>query len=122
MYHAEEEIHYIHCFGFDSTIQQQTIMAEEEVTALCHILVIGGCGFLGHHIVKAFLDHPSHPTISVISRSPTHNFLEGANYYPCDISDQSALDSIFSTLKPTIVVNTASPLANAGAKVRRLAP
>ena len=95
-------------------------MANEEVTNLSHVLVIGGCGFLGHHIVKAFLNHPSHPTISVISRSPTHGLLEGANYHPCDISDQSALESILSTLKPTIVVNTASPLANAGAKVRTL--
>ena len=93
-------------------------MANEEATPLSHVLVIGGCGFLGYHIVKAFLNHPSHPTISVISRSPTHGLLEGANYHPCDISDQSALESILSTLKPKIVVNTASPLANAGAKVR----
>ena len=93
-------------------------MERKESPALAHVLVIGGCGFLGSHIVRAFLEHSSRPIVSVASRSPTHNLLEGANYYACDISNQPALESLMSTLKPEIVINTASPVANAGAKVR----
>jgi sterol-4alpha-carboxylate 3-dehydrogenase (decarboxylating) len=87
-----------------------------ETPALGHVLVVGGCGFLGHHIVRALLAHPSHPTVSVLSRSPNRNLLDAASYHACDISSQSALQALLSSLRPAIIINTASPLATAGAQ------
>ncbi|RDL40097.1 NAD(P)-binding protein [Venustampulla echinocandica] len=89
-------------------------MAGVASPTLPHVLVIGGCGFLGSHIVHALLEHPSRPTVSVVSRSPTRNLVDGANYHAGDISKQSAFEAILSTLRPTIIINAASPLAKAG--------
>ncbi len=87
-----------------------------KAAALDHVLVIGGCGFLGHHIVRALLAHPSYPKVSVISRSPTRNLVDGAGYYACDISSEAALQTVLSSLRPAIIINAASPLARAGAR------
>lgn len=83
---------------------------------LPHLLVIGGRGLLGSHIVQALLAHRSHPRVSVASRSPTGNLIDGADYYTSDISNQAAFQTLLSTIRPTIVINTASPLAKAGAQ------
>jgi sterol-4alpha-carboxylate 3-dehydrogenase (decarboxylating) len=83
---------------------------------LYHVLVIGGCGFLGSHIVEALLAHPSRPRVLVASRSPTHNFVDGVEYHEVDISEESALKALLSTLRPNVIINTAAPLAKAGAQ------
>lgn len=80
-----------------------------------HVLIVGGCGFLGHHIVQAFLSHPCCPKVSIACRSPTHNLLPGASYHQLDITSKSALETVFNQLRPTIIINTASPVANANA-------
>ncbi|KAH6665547.1 hypothetical protein B0J14DRAFT_606334 [Halenospora varia] len=91
-------------------------MASDAPPTVPHVLVIGGCGFLGSHIVSALLAHSSRPTVSVVSRSPTQNLVDGANYHACDISNEPALNNLLSTLRPVIIINAASPLARAGAE------
>ncbi|EPE24114.1 NAD(P)-binding Rossmann-fold containing protein [Glarea lozoyensis ATCC 20868] len=91
-------------------------MAGEEAPTTPHVLVIGGCGFLGCHIVQAFLAHNPTWKVSVASRSPTHNLRDEADYYAVDISKRMELESLLLKLLPTIIVNSASPLAHAGAQ------
>lgn len=77
------------------------------------VLVVGGCGFLGHHIVRALLDSRACSAVAVISRTPTRNLIPQAAYYACDITSKSALLSILATIQPKIIITTASPLSNA---------
>ena len=86
-----------------------------QTTKLGSVLVVGGCGFLGHHIVQQLLDDPTVTSITVISRNPTQNLLTSTTipltYLPGDITDPSTISRIVSSTKPTVVINTASPVA-----------
>jgi len=77
------------------------------------VLVVGGCGFLGHHIVRALLDSRACSAVAVISRNPSQNLIPQVAYYACDITKHSALLSLLATIQPKIIITTASPLSNA---------
>ncbi|KAH8654968.1 hypothetical protein BGZ60DRAFT_385822 [Tricladium varicosporioides] len=91
-------------------------MASEAPPVLPHVLVIGGCGFLGSHIVSALLAHPSRPKVTVASRTPTRNVIDGATYHAADISSSLAIQNLLSATRPVVIINAASSLAKAGAK------
>lgn len=77
------------------------------------VLVIGGCGFLGHHIVSQLLA-PSTSKVSVLDLRTTNNRLEGAAYYDADITSPTAVQEVLQKVKPQIIIHTASPVANVG--------
>lgn len=79
---------------------------------LGNVLVIGGCGFLGHHIVKE-LSNKYDATVSVLDLRTTRNRREGVAYFDCDITNLDALLDIFGQVKPDVVIHTASPLGDA---------
>ncbi len=74
------------------------------------VLVIGGCGFLGSHIVSQLLE-PSTSKVSVLDLRTTNNRLPGASYYDADITSPEAVRSVFEEVKPQIIIHTASPAA-----------
>lgn len=78
---------------------------------LGNVAVIGGCGFLGHHIVD--LLHSSYTCkISVVDLFTTRNRrpdADGIGYYDGDITSVSSLVTIFEKIKPDVVIHTASP-------------
>jgi len=82
-----------------------------QLRSLGHVLVVGGCGFLGHHIVA--LLHSRHPLtqITVLDISTKHNRIEAStiSYQDADITNIEALKSLFERLKPEVVIHTASP-------------
>lgn len=81
------------------------------------VLVIGGCGFVGFHIVRHLLLEPSCTSISVISRNPQKNRHPNVSYYAGDISDLASVRTRITQIQPTVIIHTASPLAtSAGAK------
>jgi sterol-4alpha-carboxylate 3-dehydrogenase (decarboxylating) len=85
------------------------------------VLVIGGNGFLGHHIVNQLLGETwtaSH--VSSIDLSCDRNRNERAVYRECDITDTEKLQSVLEELKPDVVIHTASPVALDGNKARDL--
>lgn len=105
---------------------------------LGNVLVVGGCGFLGWHIVDHLLNFPSEtdPSVAlpkiegdaqfdvpnlkdrypqciakvhVVDLRTTNNRLPGAQYYDGDITSVESMLSVFRTVKPDVVIHTASP-------------
>lgn len=77
------------------------------------VLVIGGCGFLGHHVVNLLL-RDWKCTVSVVDLKCQRNRRpdsDGVQYVEADITDADGLVKTLGKLKPDIVIHTASPPA-----------
>ncbi|KAI1437533.1 C-3 sterol dehydrogenase/C-4-like protein [Xylaria sp. CBS 124048] len=90
-----------------------------EQPSLGRVLVIGGCGFLGHHVVNLLLrDWKSN--VSVIDLKCQRNRRpdsDGVTYVEADITDNDGLLKAFDRLKPDVVIHTASPPAQGASHV-----
>ncbi len=73
---------------------------------LGNVLVIGGCGFLGHHIVHQLLKYDAH--ISVLDLTTTRNRHEGAHYHRADITSAAAVREVFQLVQPNVIIHTAA--------------
>jgi sterol-4alpha-carboxylate 3-dehydrogenase (decarboxylating) len=93
-------------------------MAESQ-DSLGHVVVIGGCGFLGHHIVKLLLSRHPKTKISILDLRITSNQIPNpqTSYHICDITDVGSLQPLFKKLKPDVVIHTASPTAFLGREI-----
>ncbi|KAL3421064.1 3-beta hydroxysteroid dehydrogenase/isomerase [Phlyctema vagabunda] len=87
--------------------------SNKHTSELGSVLVIGGCGFLGRHIVKALLDDPTSPKVAVMSRNPTSNQFENVSYHTGDVTDYETVSSLLTKVQPRVIINTASPVAYA---------
>lgn len=105
---------------------------------LGRVLVVGGCGFVGWHIVDQLLGFPSetdpsvalpkpqgdarfdYPSlgdrypryiakVSVVDLRTSNNRLPGAEYYDGDITSVESMLSVFRQVKPDVVIHTATP-------------
>ncbi|KAL6869080.1 erg26, C-3 sterol dehydrogenase [Amphichorda felina] len=86
-------------------------MATKNKGDLGRVLVVGGNGFLGHHIVNQLLNDWTTSHVSSIDLRCHNNRNPAATYKECDITDTDALLSAFEDLKPDVVIHTASPQA-----------
>ncbi|MCJ1414947.1 hypothetical protein MMC32_001277 [Xylographa parallela] len=77
------------------------------------ILVIGGCGFLGYHLISALRADTSvtYSSIHVLSRNPQNNRHSNVTYHSGDIEEATCLPPIFSKIAPRIIFHCASPTA-----------
>ena len=75
------------------------------------VLVIGGCGFIGYHVVKALLAEQS-PTFSVhvMSRNINKNQISRATYHTGDFTSQRDVESVLAAVQPVIIFHVASPV------------
>ncbi|MCJ1264612.1 hypothetical protein MMC22_004486 [Lobaria immixta] len=82
-------------------------------TDLGTVLVIGGCGFLGYHIICAIRDNPevTCSSIHVMSRTPHTNRHPNVTYHIGDITDASCLAPLFAKIGPRIIFHCACPAA-----------
>lgn len=106
------------------------------------VLVVGGCGFLGSHVVDQLLNFPSEDKVkshsnlpSLRSRYPSYassetkvhaldlrcerNIYPNCTYHSADITSAEALLEVFKKAKPDVVINTASPSWEAPASILR---
>lgn len=73
------------------------------------VLVIGGCGFLGHHVVSQLLETSAQ--VSVIDLHTTRNRFNSVSYHNADITNKDSVLSILESIKPRAIIHTASPVA-----------
>jgi sterol-4alpha-carboxylate 3-dehydrogenase (decarboxylating) len=83
---------------------------KETVQGLGNVLVIGGCGRLGYHIVK-FLVENGKPAneISAFDISVKHNRFDGVNYIAGDLAQNDVVSAVFKQTNPSVIMNVASP-------------
>ena len=74
------------------------------------VVVIGGCGFLGFLIVKAFVEDPTYTSIHVISRNLFRNRFQGVKYHSGSVTESQEIHSLLEEIQPTLVIHTASPV------------
>lgn len=77
---------------------------------LVSALVVGGCGFLGHHIVSQLREKFPLARISVLDLRTTHNRLPAVSYYDGDITSITAVHHILHQVRPQVIIHTASPV------------
>lgn len=75
------------------------------------ILVTGGAGFIGSHIVDAYIEL-GHTVIIVdnLSTGVRENINPSAIFYPLDIRDYAALEEVFKREKPEIINHHAAQI------------
>ncbi len=82
--------------------------AENCLRPLGSILVVGGCGFLGHHIVSQL--HESYSAqVSVFDLHTDRTRVPSVSYYDGDITSDSDVTKIIAEIRPRIIIHTASP-------------
>ncbi|KAI9836484.1 MAG: erg26, C-3 sterol dehydrogenase [Sclerophora amabilis] len=83
--------------------------SQRSLRPLGHVLVVGGCGFLGHHIVSLLVE--SSTQVSVLDLVTNRNRFPSVSYYDGDITSSESVSAILRQVKPQIVIHTASPIA-----------
>ena len=87
------------------------------------ILIVGGTGFIGRHLVSHFLADPTFSKVYVLSRSAspstkTNNgnksHLPGATYLTGDLTNYASIRTIIRETQPTLIVHAASPSPETG--------
>ncbi|KID64162.1 Sterol-4-alpha-carboxylate 3-dehydrogenase, decarboxylating [Metarhizium brunneum] len=75
-------------------------------------LVLGGCGFLGWHLVARLLSCRDYDHVYVLDRHVQANLNRGATYVQGDITDVSALRALLDEIQPSVIFHAASPIAS----------
>lgn len=95
-------------------------MAPSDKLDLGRVLVIGGCGFLGHHVVNLVLRDWNSSSLAVVDLKCQRNRRpesDGVEYVEADITDTDNLTKVIGRLRPNVVIHTASPPAQGSAAV-----
>ncbi|KAH9878889.1 hypothetical protein J1614_002324 [Plenodomus biglobosus] len=79
--------------------------------ALRKVLVVGGCGFLGSHIVSLIVKRQPQAQVAVLDlrTNSNRNPSPSVSYHDGDITDAAAMKAMFSQIRPDVVIHTASP-------------
>jgi UDP-glucose 4-epimerase len=74
-------------------------------------LVTGGAGFIGSHVVEAYLaDGIDVAIVDDLSRGRVANLAPQARFYRADIRDRAALEDVFAREKPDVVNHQAAQI------------
>jgi len=93
------------------TLNTTTMSRTKGPESLGKIVVVGGCGFLGSHIVNYIVERHPKTQVAVLDlrTSSNRNASPTVSYHDGDITDLAAMTEVFSKIKPDGVIHTASP-------------
>ncbi len=75
------------------------------------VLVTGGAGFIGSHVVDGYLEEGLEVVVvDDLSRGRRENLRAGVRLYPADIRNRAALEEIFAKEKPDILNHHAAQM------------
>jgi sterol-4alpha-carboxylate 3-dehydrogenase (decarboxylating) len=75
------------------------------------VLVLGGCGFLGHHIVQMLLDADDTSQVTAFDLNIELYRQKGAHYIAGSITSREDITKALEVAKPQVVFHTISPQA-----------
>ena len=81
-----------------------------QFTSIQSVLVIGGCGFLGHHIVKQLLEF-CNAKVYVLDLHIVRNRFPNVSYHSGDITSPTDVKAVLAQIQPQVIIHTASPPA-----------
>ncbi|KAK2858451.1 hypothetical protein FQN49_004720 [Arthroderma sp. PD_2] len=84
------------------------------------VLVIGGCGGLGHTIIKQLLEKGDSSDITALDITIKHNIVPGAKYIEGSFSSPVDIRDVLERVKPRVIFHTASPLLMQQKNTRQL--
>jgi sterol-4alpha-carboxylate 3-dehydrogenase (decarboxylating) len=73
------------------------------------VLVLGGCGALGHHIIKQLLETKKAFNITAFDIRTDINRVSGAKYVQGSITSESDVRSVLQAVQPRVIMHTVSP-------------
>jgi sterol-4alpha-carboxylate 3-dehydrogenase (decarboxylating) len=77
------------------------------------VLVVGGCGFVGYHLVRSFAAPSSlFAAVALLSRSATNTttkHVHGTTYHSGDLTNLTHMRQLVDKIQPTVIINAASP-------------
>ncbi|KAK7746775.1 hypothetical protein SLS53_001963 [Cytospora paraplurivora] len=82
---------------------------QSTLSDLSPIIITGGCGFVGSHIVEGLLAENANYEIHVLDVNTARNQVPGVHYHIVDITSSAEVDSVFLETKPQTVFHVASP-------------
>jgi sterol-4alpha-carboxylate 3-dehydrogenase (decarboxylating) len=86
--------------------------------SLGYAFVIGGCGFLGSHIVQLILERHPHTKVAILDLRDSPSRPKNTTFFACDITDAAAVEDVFQKARPDVVIHTASPVAHGTVKMK----
>ncbi|KAF2109492.1 3-beta hydroxysteroid dehydrogenase/isomerase family-domain-containing protein [Lophiotrema nucula] len=83
---------------------------EKYAPSLGKVLIVGGCGFLGHHIVDLLVERHPQTRVFVLDlrTNSNRNSSSTVSYHDGDITDLDFLKMLFSELRPDAIIHTAA--------------
>jgi sterol-4alpha-carboxylate 3-dehydrogenase (decarboxylating) len=73
------------------------------------VLVLGGCGALGHHIIKQLLETKKALDVTAFDIRTNVNRVPGAKYIQGSIALKIDVRRVLETVKPKVIMHTVSP-------------
>ncbi|KAF8854335.1 NAD(P)-binding protein [Acephala macrosclerotiorum] len=92
-----------------AVVERQDEVPPPSFPVLGSVMIIGGCGFIGSHLVATLLSDPECGYISVVSRRPSHSRHQGASYFQGDISNETRMRELLFKIQPRVIFHLASP-------------